>query len=56
MEKAESTAELIASADNQTPATDSKPKKEFVVPEISVPVDVLEATTYFQVATSGATP
>lgn len=29
-------------------------KKKFVTPEISVPVDVLEATTYFQVATSGA--
>ncbi len=30
-------------------------KKLFVEPEISVPVDVLEATTFFQVATSGAT-
>lgn len=30
-------------------------KKPFVEPEISVPVDVLEATTFFQVATSGAT-
>ena len=38
--------------------TESTPpaKKKFVTPEISVPVDVLEATTYFQVATSGATP
>lgn len=34
----------------------SKPaKKSFVVPEISVPVDVLEATTFFQLADSGAT-
>ena len=32
--------------------TDRKP---FVEPAISVPVDVLEATTFFQVATSGAT-
>lgn len=30
-------------------------KKIFVVPEISVPVDVLEATTYFQGITSGNT-
>lgn len=30
-------------------------KKAFVEPTISVPVDVLEATTFFQVSTSGAT-
>lgn len=30
-------------------------KKTFVEPAISVPVDVLEATTFFQAATSGAT-
>jgi hypothetical protein len=30
-------------------------KKPFVEPEVSVPVDVLEATTFFQAATSGAT-
>ena len=36
--------------------TSTPAKKKFVTPEISVPVDVLEATTYFQVATSGATP
>jgi hypothetical protein len=29
-------------------------KKAFVEPTISVPVDVLEATTFFQVSTSGA--
>ena len=35
---------------------DPKPaKKKFVVPEISVPVDVLEATTFFQLTDSGAT-
>jgi hypothetical protein len=28
-------------------------KKTFVEPAISVPVDVLEATTFFQAATSG---
>lgn len=30
-------------------------RKPFVEPAISVPVDVLEATTFFQSATSGAT-
>lgn len=30
-------------------------KKKFVVPEIAVPVDVLEATTFFQLTDSGAT-
>ena len=34
---------------------DSEIKKAFVEPTISVPVDVLEATTFFQSATSGAT-
>ena len=33
----------------------SEIKKAFVEPVISVPVDVLEATTFFQAATSGAT-
>ena len=37
---------------------ESKPaaKKPFVEPEVSFPVDVLEATTFFQVAASGVTP
>jgi len=30
-------------------------KKAFIEPAISVPVDVLEATTFFQIATSGTT-
>lgn len=30
-------------------------KKTFVEPEVSFPVDVLEATTFFQFAESGAT-
>lgn len=38
---------------NETELNDSK--KPFVEPAISVPVDVLEATTFFQAATSGAT-
>lgn len=35
--------------------TGSTEKKQFVEPEITVPVDVLEATTFFQSASSGAT-
>ena len=34
-------------------AEHSEGKKAFVEPAISVPVDVLEATTFFQSATSG---
>jgi hypothetical protein len=33
----------------------SEGKKAFVEPAISVPVDVLEATTFFQASTSGGT-
>lgn len=29
------------------------PKKEFVEPKVSVPVDVLEATTFFQSSDTG---
>ena len=35
--------------------TSTPAKKKFVTPEISVPVDVLESTTFFQVAASGGT-
>ena len=37
------------------PENSTSAKKEFVAPEISVQVDVLEATTFFQVAASGGT-
>ena len=36
-------------------AQTAAPKKTFVEPAISQPVDVLEATTFFQVADSGGT-
>jgi len=36
-------------------AEHSEGKKAFVEPAISVPVDVLEATTFFQASTSGGT-
>ena len=38
------------------PETSTPAKKKFVTPEITVPVDVLEATTYFQVAASAVAP
>jgi len=37
-------------AENSAPA-----KKKFITPEIAVPVDVLEATTFFQAIASGGT-
>ena len=36
-------------------APETTAKKPFVTPKISVPVDVLEATTFFQSVESGAT-
>ena len=42
--------EAVANTEVMTTA-----KKEFIEPEISTPVDVLEATTFFQAASSGAT-
>ena len=48
---------------NETPVSESpcelknapQPKKAFVTPEITFPVDVLEATTFFQAVDSGVT-
>lgn len=45
--------EEIAGSQNETRG--GEVKKAFVEPTISVPVDVLEATTFFQSASSGAT-
>ena len=36
---------------SEQPLTPSKEKKQFVEPTVSVPVDVLEATTFFQAPT-----
>ena len=48
--------ELAGTQSGNTVASEcSEGKKAFVEPAISVPVDVLEATTFFQAATSGAT-
>jgi hypothetical protein len=40
---------------NVNGAAELNDKKPFIEPAISVPVDVLEATTFFQAASSGAT-
>lgn len=47
----------VNTPESQSDPTDAdKPaKKKFVTPEISVPVDVLEATTFFQLTDSGNT-
>ena len=49
--------ETANTADAQADRTETSTpaKKKFVPPEISVPVDVLEATTFFQQVTSGGT-
>jgi hypothetical protein len=39
----------------QKQETDPPNKKKFVEPEMSLPVDVLEATTFFQAVDSGPT-
>ena len=42
--------------EDRGPDTTSVPvRSAFVEPDISAPVDVLEATTFFQAATSGGT-
>ena len=47
--------EEIAGSGKSVSADCSEVKKAFVEPAISVPVDVLEATTFFQAASSGVT-
>lgn len=57
MDNADLTNETAGTAESQSDPTDVvKPaKKKFLKPEVSVPVDVLEATTFFQLTDSGAT-
>ena len=47
--------EELAGVQGAVTGEHSEGKKAFVEPAISVPVDVLEATTFFQASTSGAT-
>ena len=45
----------VAVIENTQPADPATCKKAFVEPEVSFPIDVLEATTFFQLTDSGAT-
>jgi hypothetical protein len=57
VDNADLTREVVVTSESQSDPTDAanSVKKTFVTPEISVPVDVLEATTFFQLTDSGAT-
>ena len=50
IESVDTATEQSVRPDGSTPA-----KKKFVVPEIWVPVDVVESTTFFQFDDSGVT-
>jgi len=53
LEKNEQKELLVESSELEV--TNAAGKKAFVEPELSVPVDVLEATTFLQAVTSGST-
>ena len=58
MNKPELIPEILpdATEDQSGTAENAKPaRKKFIAPEITVPVDVLEATTFFQAVDSGVT-
>ena len=57
MDKVDSNKETMCKSEGHSDPTEAAKaaKKEFVIPEISVPVDVLEATTFFQLTDSGST-
>lgn len=42
-------------SDEPAPPTHARGRRKFIEPEVSAPVNVLEATTFFQAATSGVT-
>ncbi len=48
-------ASLANNETTEKQTTEPSIKRKFVEPEISQPVDVLEATTFFQAVDSGAT-
>ena len=45
----------VNKVENIQPAEPAASKKTFVEPEVSFPIDVLEATTFFQLTDSGVT-
>jgi len=55
LEKNEHPKELQVKSSELEVTDTAAAKKAFVEPEISVPVDVLEVTTFLQAVTSGST-
>lgn len=57
MENTDLITETSATASENPPNLKdaAKTKKKFVTPEITVPVDVLDATSFFQAVDSGVT-
>jgi hypothetical protein len=57
VENTDLVTEACATASENPPNLKDAPqsRKKFVTPEITVPVDVLEATTFFQAVDSGVT-
>jgi len=55
LDKANVAPDAVQICDNQSETDEGSKanRKKFVPPEISVPVDVLEATTFFQLTDSG---
>jgi hypothetical protein len=45
----------VNEVENARPAEAAAGRKPFVEPEVSFPIDVLEATTFFQLTDSGVT-
>jgi hypothetical protein len=56
VDKVEVAPEAVRVCDSQPePEQSNSDRKKFITPQISVPVDVMEATTFFQVTDSGVT-
>ncbi len=45
----------VGETDELSKAVAAAPRRAFVEPEVSFPIDVLESTTFFQFTESGAT-
>jgi hypothetical protein len=45
----------VGETDEMSKAVAAAPRRAFVEPEVSFPIDVLESTTFFQFTESGAT-
>ncbi len=46
----------VDEVENARPAEAAAVRRPFVEPEVSFPIDVLEATTFFQLTDSGVAP